>query len=86
MNNNNNNFNNSIEGMDLLSIYSLMKQLENMKLDSEQTIYIRKVILAISDEISKLHKENDIIIAQNEEILKILKEGDYKWNLMKNKN
>ena len=86
MSNNNNNFNNSIEGMDLLSIYSLIKQLENMKLDNEQTVYIRKVILAISDEISKLHKENDIIIAQNEEILKILKEGDYKWNLMKNKN
>lgn len=69
----NNNFNNNIEGMDLLSIYSLIKQLENMKLDNEQTVYIRKVILAISDEISKLHKENDMIIAQNEEILKLLK-------------
>lgn len=72
--NNNKNFNNSVEGMDLLSIYSLIKQLENMKLDSEQTIYIRKVILAISDEIAKLHKENDMIMAQNEEILKILKD------------
>lgn len=74
MNNNNNNFNNSVEGMDLLSIYSLIKQLENMKLDTEQTLYIRKVILAISDEIEKLHNENDIIIAQNEEILKLLKD------------
>lgn len=70
----NNNLNNNIKDVDILTIIGLFKQLENMKLDQEQTLYIRKVIQAIVKEIEKLHNENDIIIKQNEEILNLLKD------------
>lgn len=47
-----------------------------MSKDEVQTNYIHKVIKAIANEIEKLHKENDIIMAQNEEILKLLRRRD----------
>lgn len=59
--------------LDLLNIFSLWAQIDNMSMDKQQTDYIRKVIKAIADEIDKLHKENDIIIKQNEEILDLLR-------------
>ena len=58
--------------LDLLNVFSLWAQVDNMNMDKVQTEYIRKVIKAIANEIEKLHKENDIIIKQNEEILKRL--------------
>ena len=62
--------------LDLLNVFSLWAQVENMQMDAEQSEYISKVIKAIANEIEKLHKENDIIIKQNEEILRLLnKEG-----------
>lgn len=51
--------------LDLLNVFSLWAQIDNMNMDKKQTEYIRKVIKAIADEIDKLHKENDIIIKQN---------------------
>jgi hypothetical protein len=48
-------------------------QLDNMAKDEEQTKYVQVVIEAIANEIEKLHKENDIIIKQNEEIIGLLK-------------
>ena len=75
MNNNNSNQTTSNTAiLDVITILGFVAQLENIKDDKVQTNYIRKVIQAISDEIDKLHKENDIIIKQNEEMLKILKE------------
>ena len=71
MNEKNNHTNISV--LDVITILGYVAQLENIKSDNEQTNYIEKVIKAISDEIEKLHKENDIIIKQNEEILEILK-------------
>lgn len=59
--------------LDLLNVFSLWAQMDNMAMDVKQTEYIHKVIKAIANEIEKLHKENDIIIAQNEEIIRILK-------------
>lgn len=59
--------------LDLLNVFSLWAQIDNMNMDKQQTEYIRKVIRAIADEIDKLHKENDIIIKQNEEILDLLR-------------
>ncbi len=62
--------------LDLLNVFSLWAQIDNMNMDKKQTDYIRTVIKAIADEIEKLHKENDIIIKQNEEILKELRRKD----------
>lgn len=59
--------------LDLLNVFSLWAQIDNMNMDKQQTEYIRKVIRTIADEIDKLHKENDIIIKQNEEILDLLR-------------
>lgn len=62
--------------LDLLNVFSLWAQVDNMSMDKQQTAYIRTVIKAIADEIEKLHKENDIIIKQNEEILEELRRRD----------
>lgn len=59
--------------LDLLNVFSLCAQIDNMNMDKQQTEYIRKVIKAIADEIDKLHKENSIIIKQNEKILDLLR-------------
>lgn len=63
---------NEMNILDLLNIFSLWAQIDNMNFDKQQNDYINKVIKAISNEIDKLHKENDIIMKQNKEILKKL--------------
>jgi len=60
--------------LDGITIVGFLAQLKNIEDDKIQTSYIQQVIIAIANEIDKLHKENDIIIKQNEEILKILQE------------
>ena len=72
--NNNDNTNNKL--LDALTILGFAAQIQNISDDKTQTEYIRKVIQVIADEIEKLHKENDIIIKQNEEILKMLGGGN----------
>ena len=72
--NNNDNTNNKL--LDALTILGFAAQIQNISDDKTQTEYIRKVIQVIADEIKKLHKENDIIIKQNEEILKMLGGGN----------
>ena len=69
----NNNIKNGIEGMDFISIYSLMKQLENLEEDKKEAQFIRLVIQSIAYEIEKLHQENKVIIKQNKEIIDLLK-------------
>lgn len=59
--------------LDLLNVFSLWAQVDNMNMDRQQTVYIHTVIKAIANEIEKLHKENDIIMRQNEEILEMLR-------------
>lgn len=73
--NNINNFteNQQFEMLDALNIVGFFAQLDNMAKDEEQTKYVQVVIEAIANEIEKLHKENDIIIKQNEEIIGLLK-------------
>lgn len=80
MNENNFNINNlknktNFNILDIITILGFVAQINNIQDDKTQTEYIQKVIQAIADEIKKLHKENDIIIKQNEEILNILKGG-----------
>lgn len=62
--------------LDDITILSFIAQIKNINDDKVQTNYIQKVIKAIADEIEKLHKENDIIMQQNEEIIKLLKENN----------
>jgi glycerol dehydrogenase-like iron-containing ADH family enzyme len=69
-----NNENQQFEMLDALNIVGFFAQLDNMSKDEEQSKYIQTVIQALANEVEKLHKENDIIIEQNEEILKLLKE------------
>lgn len=63
-----------LEFLDVLTIVAFCAQMANMDGDVEQHNYIKQVINNINIEINKLHKENDIIMEQNEEILKILRE------------
>ena len=72
----NNNDNTNSKLLDALTILGFAAQIQNISDDKTQTEYIRKVIQVIADEIEKLHKENDIIIKQNEEILKMFGGGN----------
>lgn len=62
------------EFLDALAIVSFMAQIDNMNKDVKETQYIHKVIKTIGNEIAKLHYENDIIMEQNEIIIKMLKD------------
>jgi uncharacterized protein (UPF0305 family) len=80
INNNNTNEEEQLGFLDVITIIGFIAQLTNMADDEKQTKYIKIIIEAIANEIAKLHKENDDIIAQNEyiikqndEILKLLK-------------
>jgi fatty acid/phospholipid biosynthesis enzyme len=65
-----NNENQQFEMLDALNIVGFFAQLDNMSKDEEQSKYIQTVIQALTNEVEK----NDIIIKQNNEILKLLKE------------
>ena len=69
----NNNNNNNFEALDAITIVSFLAQLQNMEEDEKEKEYIHKVILAIANEIEKLHKENDRLEAKIDKILQILK-------------
>jgi hypothetical protein len=71
-----NNENQQFEMLDALNIVGFFAQLDNMSKDEQQSKYIQTVIQAIANEIEKLHKENDIIIEQNNEIINMLKERE----------
>lgn len=61
--------------LDILTVWGLKAQFENMARDAEETEYIHKVIHAISDEIAKLHEENDKILAELAEIKGKIEKG-----------
>lgn len=72
-NGNNNGDGQQLEFLDILTIVSFCAQLSNMSQDEQQTTYINNIIKAISNEIEELHEENNIIIAQNKEIIDLIK-------------
>ena len=72
-NDNNNGDGQQLEFLDILTIVSFCAQLSNMSQDEHQTTYINNVIKVISNEIKELHEENNIIIAQNKEIIDLIK-------------
>ena len=63
---------NNIQNLDALQLLAFYIQLKNIEWDQNQSEYIHSVIENINDQIAKLHKENDIIMQQNEEILRKL--------------
>lgn len=69
----NNNYQNGIEAMDILNLIAFYIQLTNIEQDNQQSEYIHNVIQAIAREIELLHKENDKIMTQNEEIIRLLR-------------
>lgn len=64
-----------IEAMDILNLIAFYIQLTNIEQDNRQNEYIHNVIQAIAKEIELLHEENDKIMTQNEEIIRLLR-GD----------
>lgn len=66
---------NNFQELDILNLFSLLAQFQNMNNDEQYHVFINKMFENILKEVEELHKENDIIIKQNEEILKLLKGG-----------
>lgn len=66
---------NNFQELDILNLFSLLAQFQNMNNDEQYHVFINKMFENILKEVEKLHEENDTIIKQNEEILKILKGG-----------
>jgi hypothetical protein len=56
-------------------LISFALQLQNIEEDNEEKEFIHKTILAVAGEIEKLHQENEEILAQNKEIIELLKRG-----------
>lgn len=71
--NNGNNENTQFEFLDIITIISFIAQLSNMQGDERFINYIEKLNHAIADEVDKIYVNLDIVIKQNEEILKLLK-------------
>ena len=67
------NMNNNLESLDLITIISFIAQLQNIEEDKKEKQYIHSVILAIANEIEKLHKQNDRLEQKINQILQILK-------------
>ena len=62
-NNNNNNENNkNFNMLDLITVIGFLAQMQNIQGDEKQAQKNNAIIKAISDEIDKLHKENDAIV------------------------
>ena len=60
---------NNIQDLDALQLLAFYIQLKNIEWDENQNQYIHSVIENINTQIAKLHKQNDIIMKQNEQIL-----------------
>ena len=60
---------NNIQDLDLLQVLAFYIQLKNIEWDEKQNQYIHSVIENIDTQIAKLHKQNDIIMKQNQQIL-----------------
>ncbi len=63
------NRNNILQDFDILQLIAFYVQLKNIEWDENQNKYIHSVIQNIDKQIAKLHKQNDIIMKQNEQIL-----------------
>ena len=60
---------NNIQDLDAIQLLAFYIQLKNIEWDENQNQYIHSVIENINTQIAKLHKQNDIIMKQNQQIL-----------------
>lgn len=68
----NENPNNGLEFLDIITIMGFLAQLKNLSKDEKYEQFIKKIILGLVQEIEKLHKENDEIIKKLDEVLERL--------------
>ena len=66
------NNNKDFESLDIITILGFIAQIQNIQKDNEEKQYIHNVIHAISNEIQKLHKQNNEIKYKLDKILEIL--------------
>lgn len=69
---------NNIQALDMINLLGFIAQINNIQKDGEYHEYMEKFFKQLFEEIQKLHKENDIIIKQNEKILKLLEKDEVK--------
>lgn len=68
INNNNDNKQENLDILDIITMLSFMAQIQNIKEDKAQNIWINKVIQTLFQEINKLHYENELLFKKLEEV------------------
>lgn len=68
INNNNDNKQENLDILDTITMLSFMAQIQNIKEDKAQNIWINKVIQTLFQEINKLHYENELLFKKLEEV------------------
>lgn len=68
INNNNDNKQENLDMLDIITMLSFMTQIQNIKEDKAQNIWINKVIQTLFQEINKLHYENELLFKKLEEV------------------
>ncbi len=67
-NNNNDNKQENLDMLDIITMLSFMAQIQNIKEDKVQNLWINKVIKTLFQEINKLHYENELLFKKLEEV------------------
>ena len=68
INNNDNNKQENLDILDIITMLSFMAQIQNIKEDKVQNLWINKVIKTLFQEINKLHYENELLFKKLEEV------------------
>lgn len=68
INNDNDNKQENLDILDIITMLSFMAQIQNIKEDKAQNIWINKVIQTLFQEINKLHYENELLFKKLEEV------------------
>lgn len=66
--NNDNNKQENLDILDIITMLSFMAQIQNIKEDKAQNIWINKIIQTLFQEINKLHYENELLFKKLEEV------------------
>ena len=66
--NNNDNKQENLDMLDIITMLSFMAQIQNIKEDKVQNLWINKVIKTLFQEINKLHYENELLFKKLEEV------------------
>ena len=68
INNNNDNKQENLDMLDIITMLSFMAQIQNIKENKVQNLWINKVIKTLFQEINKLHYENELLFKKLEEV------------------